>query len=44
MWGKGIADAMVFLFIIVAIVSAVVGWGLIEGVIWLFSHITIVWI
>ena len=44
MWGKGIEDAMVFLFIIVAIVSAVVGWGLIEGVIWLFSHITIVWI
>ena len=37
-------DAMVFLFIIVAIVSAVVGWGLIEGVIWLFSHITIGWI
>jgi len=44
MWGKGIEDAMVFLFIIAAIVSAVVGWGLIEGVIWLFSHITVGWI
>ena len=44
MWGKGIEDAMVSLFIIAVIVSAIVGCGLIEGVIWLFSHITIGWI
>ena len=41
MFGEGIAKAMTFAFILVAIVSAVVGWGLIEGVIWLFKHISI---
>jgi len=44
MFGKGITDAMTFLFIFVAVVSAIVGWGVIEGVIWLFSHITIGWV
>ncbi len=41
MWGKGIADAIGFAFILCAIISAVVGWGVIEGVIWLFKHISI---
>lgn len=44
MWGKGIADAMASLFIVTIIISAIVGWGVIEGVIWLFSHITIGWV
>lgn len=41
MWGKGIADAMASLFIVTIIISAIVGWGLIEGLIWVFSHISI---
>lgn len=41
MIGEGIAKAMTFAFILVAIVSAVVGWGVIEGAIWLFKHISI---
>jgi hypothetical protein len=41
MWGKGIADAMASLFIVTIIISAIVGWGLIEGLIWIFSHISI---
>ena len=28
-------------FILLALVSAVVGWGVIEGLIWIFSHISI---
>ena len=44
MWGKGISDAIAFMFIVVAIVSAIVGWGVIEGIIWLSSHITIGWV
>ncbi len=41
--GKGIADGIAFLFVLVAIVSALGGWALIEGVIWIFKHITIGW-
>ncbi|ARG88692.1 TPA: hypothetical protein SL665_001606 [Pseudomonas aeruginosa] len=41
--GKGIADAIAFAFIGVAIVSAVGGWALIEGLIWIFRHLTIGW-
>ena len=41
MWGKGIADAMASLFIVTIVISAIVGWGLIEGLIWIFSHISI---
>ena len=41
MIGDGIAKAITFVFIVVAIVSAVVGWGVIEGAIWLFKHIAI---
>lgn len=41
MWGKGLADAMVSLFIVTIIISAIVGWGVIEGLIWIFSHISI---
>lgn len=41
MWGEGIAKAMTFAFILCAIISAVVGWGVIEGIIWLFKHISI---
>jgi len=41
--GNGIERAMVFAFNAVAIISAVGGWILIEGVIWIFKHITIGW-
>lgn len=41
MWGEGIAKAMTFAFILCAIISAVVGWGVIEGIIWLFKHVSI---
>jgi hypothetical protein len=41
MIGEGITKAMTFAFIVCAIMSAVVGWGVIEGVIWLFKHIEI---
>lgn len=41
--GHGIAKAMASLFITTALVSAVGGWALIEGIIWLFSHITLGW-
>ena len=41
MWGKGIDDAIASLFIVTIVISAIVGWGLIEGLIWIFSHISI---
>lgn len=41
--GKGLADAMAFAFVIVAIVSALGGWALIEGIIWICKHLTIGW-
>lgn len=41
MWGEDIAKAMKFAFILCAIISAVVGWGVIEGIIWLFKHTSI---
>ena len=41
MWGKGIADAVGAFIIAACIISAIVGWGVIEGLIWLFSHISI---
>lgn len=40
MYGKGIEDAMTALLIVACILSAVVGWGVIEGLIWVFSHIS----
>lgn len=42
-YGQGIAKAMTAFIAAVAIVSAIGGWALIEGVIWLFSHVTIGW-
>lgn len=42
--GKGLEDAMVGMLIFTVIVSAIVGWGLIEGVIWIASHISIGWV
>lgn len=41
MWGECISKAVTFIFIVSVIVSAVVGWGVIEGIIWLFKHISI---
>jgi hypothetical protein len=41
MFGEGMAKAVTFGFIVVAVVSAVTGWGIIEGIIWLFKHISI---
>lgn len=31
------------IFIFIALVSAVVGWAVIEGLLWVFSNITITW-
>lgn len=44
MIGDGIAKAMTFAFILCAIISAVVGWGVIEGIIWLFKHMAITFV
>lgn len=41
MWGEGMASAMTGLIIVVCLISAVLGWGIIEGLIWVFSHISI---
>ena len=41
MWGDSIAKGMATLFIICIVISAVLGWGLIEGAIWLCKHIAI---
>ncbi|MDN6874102.1 hypothetical protein QO209_16795 [Pseudomonas citronellolis] len=35
--------SMTPLLVAVAIISAVGGWALIEGIIWIFKHITIGW-
>ena len=43
MWGKGIADAAMAAFIAGCVISAFVGWAVIEGAIWIASHITIGW-
>lgn len=42
--GKGVADGVAFIMVLLCIASAIVGWGVIEGIIWLFSHISIGWI
>lgn len=39
----GIGNAMTTFIIVSMIISAVVGWGVIEGIIWIFSHLTIGW-
>lgn len=44
MWTKGIADTMVFMFVVGMIISAIVGWGVIEGILWICSHISISWV
>ena len=41
---KGISDAMTGMLLVAMGISAVAGWVLIEGAIWLFSHITIGWV
>lgn len=40
---KGISDAFHHLMIVGCLASAVVGWAVIEGLIWLFCHLTIGW-
>lgn len=42
-FGNGMAKAMTFMFVVTAIVSAVGGWALIEGAIWVFSHLSWEW-
>lgn len=42
--GKGLEDAMAGLLIFAVIISAVVGWGVIEGLLWILSHISIGWV
>lgn len=34
-------SAMITVFTIACLISAVVGWGIIEALIWVFSHISI---
>ena len=43
MFGKGISDAIAGMLIVGCIISAFVGWAVIEGLIWIASHITIGW-
>lgn len=40
-FSKGLESAMITVFIIACLISAVVGWGIIEALIWVFSHISI---
>jgi hypothetical protein len=37
----GIGRGWVGFLITLMLISAVIGWGVIEGIIWVFSHITI---
>lgn len=39
--GGAIAEAVGKIFIVTAVVSAIGGWALIEGLIWAFTHIGI---
>lgn len=39
--GKGITSARTTLFVVATVVSAAVGWGVIEGFLWIISHISI---
>ena len=41
MWSNDIGKAAGAFIIFCCLVSAVVGWGVIEGIIWLFSNITV---
>ncbi|MGE4335317.1 MAG: hypothetical protein AB7E55_04990 [Pigmentiphaga sp.] len=41
--GEGLSQAVAGAMLMIVIVSAVAGWVLIEGVIWIFSHISIGW-
>ena len=41
MLGKGMESAVTAFIIAACLISAVVGWGIIEGLIWVFSHISI---
>ena len=43
MIGKGIARAMTAFIVVACVVSAVLGWAVIEGCIWLFRHVSIGW-
>lgn len=42
--GNGLSDAIAGFLIFLVIISAIVGWGVIEGLIWIFSHISLSWI
>ena len=39
---SGIGNAYITLLIVVAIIGAIVGWYIIESILWLFHHISIV--
>lgn len=41
--GEGINQAIAGVLIVIVVVSAVGGWALIEGLIWIFKHLTIGW-
>ncbi len=40
---SGLDDSFTALFVVFSIISAVVGWAVIEGLIWFFRHISIAW-
>jgi len=40
--GQDIQRVIITLIIIVAIVSAILGWAVIEGILWLVHHVSIV--
>lgn len=43
MFGNGLGNAIMGAFIIGCAASAVLGWAVIELIIWIASHITISW-
>lgn len=38
---KGLESTMITVFITACLISAVFGWGIIEALIWVFSHISV---
>lgn len=41
---RGIADGLVAFYVVSLVIAAILGWCFIEGLVWLFSHISISWV
>lgn len=44
MYNSRMFDGLAYMFLLCLVVSAVAGWALIEGAIWLWHHISIGWL